>query len=238
MTKLFENIKEFTYDAIGYILPGIVIMYLAIIVIGNHQSPMYVFFYNLKKYNDALNIITKMNIMFVIISSYIIGHLTVCISDFIGCLLGKIPNLEKFNDVLDKNRNKYIKKLQIAALEKYKDDEVLKLIENNEYKIDYLKTKASTLSRFESHSDLIQKYIYKSNLYRSLSCIFIILFFDSVISTFIKRSFLNIYNYVAIFAIVLLIYSLYKEYIKHKNLRLKESYMYLLKKEKPERGIG
>lgn len=233
MTKLFENIKEFTYDAIGYILPGIVIMYLAIIVIANHQSPMYVFFNDFKKYKETLIIVTKMNFVFVIIVSYIIGHLTSGLGSIIKCILNKFKN----NEDEDKEEKTYIQVLEKVVLENYKDDDVLKLIKSKEEKIKYIMTKASTLSRFENHSDLIQKYIYKSKLYSSLSFIFLVLFIDSLILSIFKLSIFKLYNITVIAGVGVLTYSLYLEYKKHKYLRLKESYMYLLKKENKEKSI-
>lgn len=234
MTKLFENIKEFTYDAIGYILPGIVIMYLAIIVIANHQSPMYVFFNDFKKYKETLIIVTKMNFVFVIIVSYIIGHLTSGLGSIIKCILNKFKN----NEDEAKEEKTYIQVLEKVVLENYKDDDVLKLIKSKEEKIKYIMTKASTLSRFENHSDLIQKYIYKSKLYSSLSFIFLVLFIDSLILSIFKLSIFKLYNITVIAGLGVLTYSLYLEYKKHKHLRLKESYMYLLKKENKEKSTG
>lgn len=233
MSKLFENIKEFTYDAIGYILPGIVTMYFVIIVIYNHQSPMYVFFTDFKKYKETLTVVTKMNFMFVIIASYIIGHLMSGLVSIIKCIL------KNFNNDADEDKEEktYIQILEKVALEKYKDDDVLKLIKLKEEKIKYIMTKASTLSRFENHSDLIQKYIYKSKLYSSLSFIFLVLFIDSLISTIVKLSILKLYNIAVIAGLGVLTYSLYLEYEKHAHLRLKESYMYLLKKENKEKSI-
>ena len=57
---------------------------------------------------------------------------------------------------------------------KSKDDGLLKPVlfkkGNGKLNKDFIKTFASTNSRFSSHNDLIQKYIYKSNFYNSLSC--------------------------------------------------------------------
>lgn len=227
MNKLFESIKEFTYDSIGYMVPGIIVIYLSIIVLKNMQSPMSVFFNNYMKYKDALNIIINVNVVFLAITSYIIGNIFSYISYLIEYKI-KDNIIKKSKNA--KENDDYMEALKAAVLEKYKNDDVLKLIKTEDEKLKYIKTKASTLSRFENHSDLIQKYIYKSKLYSALSWIFLVLSIDSILWYIFNASKVNLYKLGIGIILILLTIALYKEYKKHSKLRLKESYMYLINK--------
>lgn len=238
MDKLFETIKEATYDFIGYVLPGSIVMYLILISIKNDiNSPVYILFKDISQYNEVLKIMININVIALIIVSYIIGHAISFVSNHIGILvniISKSLNVSKSSEVTNNNKN-YMDIIEEVVLEKYSDDKVVALLDKKEALI-YLKRKASTLSRFENHNDLIQKYIYKSKLYSSLSGIFFVLMMDSIISTCVviidnKSDFLitQLILYIGvILSISILAISFYKEYNKHCELRKKEEYMYLI----------
>lgn len=98
-----------------------------------------------------------------------------------------------------------------------------------------MKTFASTYSRFTSHNDLIQKYTCKINFYNSLCCIFLIMFADLFISSFIWLNVnLSMYTVSIIAKIVILAFFLflcfltfYSQYERHTNLKKKECYLFL-----------
>ncbi|CEO26286.1 hypothetical protein [Paraclostridium sordellii] len=242
MGKLFESIKEFTYDFIGYVLPGSIVTYLMIISIKNNMnSPMYILFKDISQYNEVLTFMTNINIIAILVVSYIIGHgisfLSVYIEVIVKLIIKAIINIKNKHKSkeITSNSKDYMEAIKEVVLEKYSDDEVVGLLGNREA-LAYLKRKASTLSRFESHNDLIQKYIYKSKLYGSMSSIFIVLMIDSIISTciFIIRTKKNIeFTKLTLCIGVILFTSIlaigfYKEYIRHNKLREKEEYMYLI----------
>lgn len=223
--KLFDVIKEFTYDLIGYILPGIIVLYLAAISISNDiKSPIYTIITNEINYQDVLNYILSLNMVVILTISYLAGHFI----SFVGILI------EKINIFNLKNKDKeYMQKLYTRVENLYNNDPILNEISQEYDKKEYLKTKASTISRFEGHSDLIQKYIYKSRLYGSLSATSLLLFVDSVISLFIVLSNQGIANSLPIVMVVtlfILFIGFNKEYYRHKSLREKECYMYLINK--------
>ena len=105
----------------------------------------------------------------------------------------------------------------------------------NNFNNKFIITFASTNSRFISHNDLIQKYICKINFYNSFSCIFFILFIDSIVSIFIWK----VYNSsspvsyfkckVALIICSLFVFyrALFKQYKKHYVLKKKECYLFL-----------
>ena len=99
-------------------------------------------------------------------------------------------------------------------------------IEIMNYNENFLITFASTNSRFTAHNDLIQKYICKMNFYNSFSCIFFILFIDSIISGFIWS--LNNPLKILLRVLLLLFFlSFFKQYKNHYTLKLKECYLFL-----------
>lgn len=247
MEKLFENIKEFTYDVVGYILPGIIVVYLGLICIMNDtKTPIQVLFTNLNSFRISLDYMVNMNIVFLLVTSYIGGH----IISFISVVYGQVTKLankmfierlpsnlvNKVNRILGiKNKaNRNIKVLEEFILKESKGDKILNLLNDRDDKIHYLLTKASTNSRFEGHNDLIQKYIYKSRLYSSISCIFLLLSIDSFIviinMIFIKHQTVLIYNYIVLIVLSVSFWGFFCEYKRHLNLRYKECYIYLINK--------
>ena len=108
-------------------------------------------------------------------------------------------------------------------------------IEIMNYNENFLITFASTNSRFTAHNDLIQKYICKMNFYNSFSCIFFILFIDSIISGFIwslnnplKISLSLVVKLILLRVLLLLFFlSFFKQYKNHYTLKLKECYLFL-----------
>ena len=113
-------------------------------------------------------------------------------------------------------------------------------LDSDEEYIKFMKTYASTNSRFSSHNDLIQKYITKQNFYFSLTTLSLILFFDLIISSVIicykvKFGDMSLTNKnhticIGIFLFLFLIFclrSFYRESYRHKLLREKECYLYL-----------
>lgn len=238
MEKLFDSIKEFTYDLIGYILPGMIVMYLASISISNDiKSPIYTIITNKVNYQEVLDYIMSLNIIAILIISYMAGHFI----NFIGLLIEKsikfivgiIKKIGKSN--FKKKEKVYMQYLYTMVVNLYSDDQVLNSILEKQDKKEYLQTKASTMSRFEVHSDLIQKYIYKSRLYGSLSAMCLLLFFDSIVSLFIllsNQGTVNVLSMVIIAILLILFIGFNKEYLRHKYLREKECYMYLIHKFK------
>lgn len=223
MDKLFEQIKEFTYDIVGYILPGVIVMYIGlVVVINNMKDPIYVLFTNIEGYSTALNYITNINIIFLFIASYIVGHIISFISILIGSIIDKITI----------NKKEYIEILEKIIINSDKEDEVINLLKDEEDQKTYILTKASTYSRFEEHNDLIQKYIYKSKLYSSMSCIFIILTLNCLVVVF-NLIYIGKFEFIHCMVLMILLISsigFYKEFKRHKILRKKESYMYLINK--------
>jgi hypothetical protein len=249
MEKLSENIKEFTYDAVGYMLPGIIVIYLALIsIINNMETPIYIMFTNIKEYKLAVEYMLNLNLVFILSSSYIAGHLINFIADFIDLIIKNKPRNSIITDIREqklykfskkiiinskKERREYVQVLKEVVLSEYKEDKILKLIDSKDEKVSYLQTKASTNSRFEGHNDLIQKYIYKSKLYGSLSSLFLILFIDSIISiirVFIYTRIIEISYIVMIVTLLILLLGFYDEHKRHIDLKQKECYIYLIEK--------
>lgn len=244
MEKLFESIKEFTYDVVGYILPGMVAVYLGLICIMNDmKTPIYVLFNNSNSLIISLDYMVNMNIVFLLLMSYIAGH----IISFIFIIYGKVTKLVNgifikklpsnlVNKILciknEQSRN--IRILEDFILRESNSDQILNLLNDRDDKIRYLLTKASTNSRFEEHNDLIQKYIYKSRLYSSISCIFLLLSIDSFIEIinmiFIRHQVVFHYNYIVFIILLVSSWGFFREYKRHLNLRYKECYMYLINK--------
>ena len=228
MENIFKYIKECTYDFVGYVVPGIIVFYLLLIVATQEASPIYILFTNRQVCKSVLENLVSINIFAIIVISYLLGHGV----NFIWNMIEKISRLFLKNE----NNKKLEYKLKQVVLELYSEDDILISLDEEEGNR-YLLTLASTNSRFENHNDLIQKYIYKKKLYGSLSCICLGLLIDGllsiipiVIDTKLSEKFCFILL-ILVFLVIMMI-SFYSEYKKHLNLRRKESYMYLINKEK------
>lgn len=260
MEKLFGDIKEFTYDLVGYILPGLIALVIILIyAISNTTVSIYLIELNIEKYKSIMDIISNINLVLLLIISYILGHIVNFISNLIGriiiifnlikmkitknlinkklikLIIGRISNFNKKNLLIDYNEKSYLDELKKFVVDNSKEDKILSELDEKNTK-EYLLTKASTNSRFENHNDLIQKYIYKYKFYASLSCVFFILVLDDIWSIFLiitKRVEITRTLYIYIILLVILIISFngfYGEYNRHKKLREKESYIYLINK--------
>ena len=223
MDNIFKYIKEFTYDFIGYVVPGVIVFYLLLIVATQGASPIYILFTNRQACKSVLDNLVSINIFAIIVISYLLGHGV----NFIWDMIVKIKRyfFKKEND------KKLEYKLKQVVLKLYSRDDVLISLDEEEGKR-YLLTLASTNSRFENHNDLIQKYIYKHKLYGSLSFIFIILFIDSIISM-IMISDAKLEKFIVfVLPLFILMIAFFCEYKRHFDLRKKESYMYLISKRR------
>lgn len=223
MDNIFKYIKEFTYDFIGYVVPGVIVFYLLLIVATQGASPIYILFTNRQACKSVLDNLVSINIFAIIVISYLLGHGV----NFIWDMIVKIKRyfFKKEND------KKLEYKLKQVVLKLYSRDDVLISLDEEEGNR-YLLTLASTNSRFENHNDLIQKYIYKHKLYGSLSFIFIILFIDSIISI-IMISDAKLEKFIVfVLPLFILMIAFFCEYKRHFDLRKKESYMYLISKRR------
>lgn len=103
---------------------------------------------------------------------------------------------------------------------------------------DFLKEYARTISRFNNHNNLTPKYIAKTNLFNSLSTLFLIEFLNAIVSLFLYA--INLYNasqfnWISLlfpFTTSLIFFFLFVfcfiEFVDHKNYQLKENFFYLL----------
>ncbi|MBS7148156.1 MAG: hypothetical protein KH083_07070 [Intestinibacter bartlettii] len=235
MEKLFGEIKELTYDLVGYVLPGLIAFVIILIyAINNTTVSLYLIELNIEKYKYLSDFIININIVFLIIISYILGNIVNFISNLIEIIINKF----NLNDGNNHDYYGYIQVLKQYVIDNSTEDEILSRLEEED-KNRYLLTKASTNSRFESHNDLIQKYIYKYKFYASLMVIFFILTLDniaSVVFIIIKQAEINtpLYIYIILqimsWGFIICFICFYTEYKRHKNLREKESYIYLINK--------
>ncbi|MDS1002020.1 hypothetical protein P9J83_00675 [Clostridium sporogenes] len=234
--KFFELIIDAIYDIVGYIIPGSILILLMLISFTdkNIVSPMYGIFTNintLEHYFYLLNL-NSIYLPFLLMLSYILGHLPKYLSSFVACfaLTGKLVNLiiknleymydDKFNyciDIQDLVDNKLKNKFNIA----FKNEQNYK---------NFLKTYSSTTSRFMNSKNLIQKYIAKCNFYNSLSCIFFLLFIDSFISSliiFIKLQNIQIKLILLSILLFIMFKTFYSEFYRHCKLKNKECLLFL-----------
>ncbi|MBS5983362.1 MAG: hypothetical protein KIC67_12190 [Clostridium butyricum] len=247
---LLSEFKEILYDIFGYLLPGYFVLLILTIpfLINKCCSPMYGLLEILLKGNinvNLLDIINSFSFLTLLITSfaaYLLGHIPIFLSEPLGKILKSLVKILKLKKNEDVENNKFLFNNILNILEKNPafQDDLFKIpndknqMELNKY---IIKTFASTYSRFTSHNDLIQKYTYKINFYNSLSCLFFIMFFDSLISTFIWGSINSLmYNQytlakLAVFnALLFLFYvTFFKQYKRHCNLKNKECYLFLYK---------
>ena len=257
LENLLSTFKEILYDIIGYLLPGLFILFLIYVPfkLGHFYSFMYAIYEIIfkPKINFPIDFLINppkfsfITIFTIIFSSYLLGHLPVYISTLFKNIFDLISNKQPTlkNILSPKNRYKQFNKNIINILEdtpdfkkdlfmssyRIKDTE----IEIMNYNENFLITFASTNSRFTAHNDLIQKYICKINFYNSFSCIFLMIFIDSIISGCIslhKNPLLTLKFFVLkvlpieIFLFLFYLSFLY-QYYKHKNLKTKECYLFL-----------
>lgn len=247
---LLSEFKEILYDIFGYLLPGyLVLLILAIpFLINECCSPMYGLLEIFLKGNINVNLLdiisnsSFLTILIVSFAAYLLGHIPVFLSEPLGKILKSVLKIFKLKKNEDVENTKFLCNNILNILERksaFRDD--LFKTPNDENQMEHnkyiIKTFASTYSRFTSHNDLIQKYTCKINFYNSLSCLFFIMFFDSLISTFIWGSINSLmYNqYIlvkltAFNALLFLFYiTFFKQYQKHSNLKNKECYLFLYK---------
>ena len=74
MDNVFKYIKEFTYDFVGYVVPGIIVFYLLLIVATQGASPIYILFTNRQVCKSVLDNLVSINIFALIVISYLLGH--------------------------------------------------------------------------------------------------------------------------------------------------------------------
>lgn len=186
---------------------------------------------NYTKFCD--NIFKRILINIIILSAKIIYLISKSIKSIINYFSPSRDSYDELCDNILKNleSNPKFKKELFMSSYKIKDTK----IEIMKYNEKFLTTFASTNSRFISHNDLIQKYICKINFYNSFSCIFFILFIDSIISIFIWKTYnpsvhVVFFKYkVALIVCSLFIFycALFKQYKKHYDLKKKECYLFL-----------
>lgn len=246
LKELLSGFKEILYDIFGYLLPGYLVLFILStpFLISECCSPMYALL-EISLKNDThinlVNIFQDFSFLVVLIISfiaYLLGHLPIFLSSPLGTLIKKLSKLIKIKSSKSDEDTKLICSNVETILEKnpcfHKD---LFNDTDNKMNKDLLKTFASTYSRFDSHNDLIQKYTCKVNFYNSLCCIFLIMFVDSFISSFIWVSINpSMYNpsvLVKLFTfdcfLFLFFLTFYCQYKRHTNLKNKECYLFLYK---------
>ena len=257
LENLLSTFKEILYDIIGYLLPGLFILFLIYVPfkLGHFYSFMYAIYEIIfkPKINFPIDFLINppkfsfITIFTIIFSSYLLGHLPVYISTLFKNIFDLISNKQPTlkNILSPKNRYKQFNKNIINILEdtpdfkkdlfmssyRIKDTE----IEIMNYNENFLITFASTNSRFTAHNDLIQKYICKINFYNSFSCIFLMIFIDSIISGCIwlynnslpDQKFFMFKVFLVELSLLLCFLSFLYQYFKHKNLKIKECYLFL-----------
>ncbi|EGO88591.1 hypothetical protein CBCST_04431 [Clostridium botulinum C str. Stockholm] len=197
LKELLSTFKEIFYDIFGYLLPGLFILFILCtpLIIREHSSFMYALYeilFNpkIKVNTNFINLFQNLSffkILCISFLAYLLGHIPIYISSYLKALLkflssklktsNSCNSYEEFcNNILEilKTKNNFNKNL-------FKD-------KTDDYNHQFITTFASTYSRFTSHNDLIQKYICKINFYSSVSCIFFMLFIDSIISCFFWKS--------------------------------------------------
>jgi len=267
--KLSDLIKEAVYDIVGYMLPGLIVIPFLILMINcsfNYSSiySIYVNLANFKLLLKSLNLPLTYYIP-LLVASYIMGIFLKYLSIFINKLLKSKPLNNTFfiwikslckkfinHLILKDNSTKYnisvLKNSSNTLLDKYNindntgsgNDELKNLFNN----ASFLKEYARTTSRFNNHNNLTQKYIAKTNLFSSLSTIFLIEFLNAFISSIVYAIYsylsLNLYHAYEfkliniLFPIItpslffFLFVACYIEFKEHERLQDKENFFYLL----------
>lgn len=267
--KLSDLIKEAVYDIVGYMLPGLVAIPFILLLINcsfNYSSmySIYIDLANIKLLLKSINL--PLTYYFpLLVGAYIIGIFLKYLSIFINNVLKlKLLN-NRFFTFIKNPYKKFVKHLKLKDNSTKYD---VSLLENNsnilldKYNItdnsgsnnngleklfsdsSFLKEYARTTSRFNNHNNLTQKYIAKTNLFSSLSTIFLIEFLNALISSIIYAlcSCYSMYVYHAyefkliniLFPIIIpallffLFAASYNEFTEHKKLQDKENFFYLL----------
>lgn len=177
LENLLSTFKEILYDIIGYVLPGLFILFLIYVPfkLGHFYSFMYAIYEITFKpeINFPIDFLINtpkfsfITIFTIIFSSYLLGHLPVYISTLFKNIFDLISNKQPTlkNILSPKNCYKQFNKNIINILEdtpdfkkdlfmssyRIKDTE----IEIMNYNENFLITFASTNSRFTAHNDLI-----------------------------------------------------------------------------------
>lgn len=279
INKLVEDFKEITYDIVGYLIPGFLILYIVTLPISsNHiSSPLYsiydILFDNSQSFFslELFKIESFPQILISIIIVYLLGHIPIHVYNYILNTLNFVTDIlniikRKYNNInlikhlkekintfrIYKRFKELIKKNFLKNHENYVDDLYKNLIpilkSKSNFPNDLLKCKnsndidgtilshfTSTISRFESHNNLIQKYICKSNFYKSVFCIFFFILIDSFISSLVWISYntkkfnssISIFFVVINLTILITTISFYSQHKRHTQLKNKEMLLFL-----------
>lgn len=246
---LMSTFKEILYDVFGYLLPGLFILLILSIpsMIGQRCSFMYALYEILfnSEVTFTINFLTSdkkiswIIILSILFIAYLLGHVSIYISSIIKPITNFTKKICTSQTDYSEFCDNILKILQQNS--KFRHDLFTYTVKENGLDVKknnnpkFISTFASTYSRFSSHNDLIQKYICKNNFYTSLSCIFFILFIDSIISYFIWKGLHPSINvYFLDFQIVLIVAFLFichltffNQYNKHCQLKDKESFLFL-----------
>lgn len=248
--NFIKDFKEVFYDLIGYVLPGFIALVILLIPIyaQSFTSPVYalISILNSKSTVFSLNLssLPSLSIFIIFIASYLIGHFLKGLCDilsnhkFVKFSTKNIKlNVDKKYAYLDRLKNNCFDLIRNDTLF---SNNVFNSNDNNNLNIDknLVITYASTISRFSNHSNLIQKYISKINLYSSLSCISFLLICDTIISSIIITFNFSYLKYnsrlttlvlISIFIIFCIFFkSFFKEFYRHIKLKEKECYFFIL----------
>lgn len=262
---LLSIFKEIFYDIFGYLFPGIFILFILYIPvkIGQRCSVMYavyevLFNSDIKFKFDFINSSSSGSwklILCILFLSYLLGHISIYMSSFFKPVAKLISLISEFlsskshffksiltskneyknlcDNILEILKRNYKFRKDLFAITQKKEDGNIEIVKD--YCEDFISTFASTYSRFTGHNDLIQKYICKKNFYNSLSCIFFILFVDSIVSFFIWKglhpcnniNFLDLQIFIIIILLFVCFLTFLSQYNKHCNLKKKECYLFL-----------
>ena len=264
--KIFDLLQDAIYDIVGYILPGLIALpFLFLLYCSKFRnSSMYYLQYsmnnptNLSALKDLINI-NLSNCIPLLILAYIIGLTLKYLSLFTNNLLNM-----KYIKLIFKNKYtyyiyclfRYSRNEQPNSSHTYKNlinsysstlcnnyslsqnVDFIELFKNNTFIQEY----ARTTARFNKHTNLTQKYIAKTNLFSSLSCLFFLEFLNSIISMIIYTingviyysssniiDIVNIITPVIISCILgILFITCYSEFKDHKEYQLNENFFYLI----------
>lgn len=253
--NFIKEIKEVFYDLIGYVLPGFITLIILFIPVSiqKFNSPIYSLILLLNNKATMINFnlkpISPNHVFLIFVLSFLLGHIINGLSHLIST--SSIFKISMHNRIqLIKNNIKkdygYLDSLNLKCLNKIRDVDFLpkelfvcdndtECLKKNKK---LLTTFATTLSRFNKCENLIQKYIYKINLYSSLSCLSFLIIMDMLVSSFYVLCNFNHIDYnlsitlsslvfVFIFSYISFII-FYKEYYRHVKLKEKECCFFIL----------
>lgn len=259
--KLFDLLQEAIYDIVGFILPGLIALpFIALLYSSDFKySSVYSLFVdinNIKFIKIFFNNNFK-SYVFIIIISFLLGIMLKYISiiidkirkvnfpfhNFILKIFMNLKNWIIYNENPNDNYiNKYIASNESQISEQYNINTPEFNHEFSEKQ--FLKSYARVTSRFNGNKNLTQKYIAKTNLFSSLSSLFLLEFINSVCSLIVYFIY-SLYNlvwlksfkfqlfkcYMPIVITILLLFLFlccYVEFKTHKKLQDNENFFYLL----------